>query len=171
MGDKALQTISLVGQGIGAFGQYQGSQNAADVYEYNAQVAKYRSQYAQDRSKVELARLSRSVESHISRKRAIAGKSGTVTDSGSNVDVRERVRDEAEIDASIIRYNADIESWAAENEADRLNTQADQIRGAGYVGVGSTLLNAGSRYDWKKGPFATKRPTIAERKFGVGPGV
>ena len=164
----------LVGSGVSAYGQYSSGQNAGDVYDYNQQVAKYRSGYAQDKAKIQTAALERDVRSFIGRKRAIAGASGTVTDAGSNVDSVANIREQADIDASIIRYNADIESWSANNEASLLSLQGDQMRSAGYLNAGGTLLSTASRYDWKKkpntSPFYPSRPASSSRA-GIGPGV
>lgn len=163
----------LVGTSTTAYGQYSSGQNAADVYDYNQQVAKYRSNYAQDKATIQTAALERDVKGFIGRKRAIAGASGTVTDAGSNVDSVQKIRDEADIDASIIRYNADIESWAAGNEASLLSTQGQQMSSAGLLNAGGTLLSTASRYDWKKkpntSPFYPSRP-VSSSRAGVSPG-
>ena len=161
--------VALAGTALSAFGQVKGGQNAADVYEYNQQLAKYRSKYAQQKGEIEVQALERDVKGYIGRQRAIAGKSGTVTDAGSNADAVARTRSEADIDASIIRYNADIESWMAENEANLLGTQANQALTAGYIGAGGTLLGGASKWDYKKTQLKTYSPP--DRKFGVGPGV
>ena len=165
---------TAVGTALSAYGQFQGGQNAKDVYEYNQQVAKYQGNYAQQKGKIRLAALERDVRGYISRQRAIAGKSGTVTDEGSNLDTQTRTLDEAEIDASIIRYNADVESWAASNQADLLGIQADQLDAASFLNAGSTLLGGASRFDFKKkqpkSPLYPSRPASSSR-FGVRPGV
>lgn len=142
--------IALAGTALSAFGQYQGGQNAKDVYEYNQQVAKYQAKYAQQKGEIEVAALERDVKGYIGRQRSIAGKSGTVTDAGSNYDAQLRTISEAELDASLIRYNADMESWAYKNEANLLGTQAGQMNTASYIGAGGTLLGGLSKWDYKK---------------------
>jgi len=147
--------LAFIGTALSAFGQVKGGQDSAQAYEYNQQLAKYRSKYAQQKGEIEVQALERDVKGYIGRQRAIAGKSGTVTDAGSNLDAVARTRSEADIDASIIRYNADMESWSAKNEANLLGIQAGQARSAGYIGAGGTILGGASKWDYKKSQLKT----------------
>ena len=171
--------LQLVGTGAQAYGQYKGGKNASDVYKYNQQMAKYRAQYAKDRGELEVQRLERDVGRAISRKKAIAGKSGMDTGSGSNLDVLDKIRREGAFDAEIIRYNANAEAWAAEQNVDLLDTQADQFYNAGLLSASTTILNSASRYDWqnafkqkpKKPPASRYVSRYGSSPFGTGPGV
>lgn len=165
---------SLVGTGVSAYGQYKAGKGASDVYDYNKQMARYEAKYIQDRAAIEEARLNKDVSRHISRQRAIAGASGTSTNTGSNLDVLTETVNEAELDAAIIRYNADVQSSAALSQSNLYSTQADQAYSSGILNAGTTLLGGASKYDWKKKPLPTPfypgRPATSTR-FGVGPGV
>lgn len=140
----------LIGVGISAFGQYKQGQDAAAVYKYNQALARYEAKYIQDSAKIEEEQLERQVSKYMGRQRALAGKSGTVSDSGSNLTVLEETRREADFDAAIIRYNADVGSWAALNQSNLLATQASQASTAGFINAGGTLLGGASKWDWKR---------------------
>jgi hypothetical protein len=142
--------IALVGAGLSAFGQYKTGQDAAAVYDYNQQLAKYQKDYVKDRADIEVAALEKDVGKFISRRRAITGKSGTVSDSGSNLDVLRETQSEADFDAALIRYNAEIEAWSAGNQADLLGTQSSQIKTGSYINTGSTILGGLSKWDWRR---------------------
>jgi hypothetical protein len=169
---------NLVGTGISAYGQYRAGKDAGDVYEYNQQIAKYEAQYIKDRAAIEEAQLKRSLAKNISRKRAISGASGTVTDSGSNLDSLLQTVEEGELDAAILRYNAQIKSDAALSQSDLFGTQADQMYQAGILNTGTTLLNSASQYDWKKKSSYFRKPipstsysgpalSFRQKRFGV----
>jgi len=163
--------LSLVGTGVQAYGQYRGGKNASDTYKYNQTMAKYRSKYAKDRGELEVKLFERDLGKAISRRRAIVGKSG-FAESGSNLEVLETMREEGEFDADIIRYNAELEAWSANEQKDLLGTQADQFYNAGLLASGTTLMNNASRFDWKnafkpRGTATSYNPT----RFGVRPGV
>lgn len=152
------QMLQLAGTGVKAYGAYRQGQDAADVYEYNRQIARYKADAAQKQADVETAALERQVAKTIGRQRAIAGASGTVTDSGSNLDALLETRRQADIDAALIRYNADLASYGYGAEADLLGLQAGQMRTGSYINVGSTLLAGASKYDYKKKTPKTKKP-------------
>jgi len=140
--------LAIAGLATTAFGQYQSSQNAAQVYKYNQQLAKYQSKYYQEAADIEIAQLNREVDKYIGRQRAIIGKSGTTASSTSNLLAIEDTEHEAAIDAAIIRYQADINSWAAKNQANLLGTQANQFATGGYINAGSTILTGASKWNW-----------------------
>ena len=164
-----LPIISLAGVGLSAYGQYRSGQDAKSVYEYNAALAKYESKYIQDAATIEQAQLEREVSSFMSRQRAIAGASGTVTDAGSNLDSLLRTRQEADIDAALIRYRADVGSWRAISQSNLLDTQGDQFGTASYINAGGTLLTGASKWDWKKKkPLATSPVTRTGPRYAPG---
>lgn len=152
--------IALIGTALSAFGQAKSGQDAKAAYEYNQQLAKYRADVAEDQGDIELAALERDVSGYVSRQRAIAGASGGVTDSGSNLDSLLRTQREADIDASLIRYNTKLAAWSARNQADLLGTQGSNVQSAAYIGTGSTLLGGLSRWDWKKTQLKTYQPPV-----------
>jgi len=149
--------LNLVGTAAQAYGQYKGAKSASDVYQYNQAMSKYQADYAKDRGDLEVQLLERDIGKAISRRRAIAGKSGTDTGTGSNLDVIDTIRREGDFDAEIIRYNADVEAWSANQRANLLGDQADQFYQAGLLSTGTTLLSNASRYDWQN-VFKQKKP-------------
>ena len=159
--DSALK---IIGIGVDAYSQYKQGQDAKDVYEYNEELARYQAQYIRDASEIELTALERDVGKHISRQRAITGKSGTVVDKGSSADVQAETLKEGEIDAGIIRWRAGKLSYMAEKGADLLGTQGDQFSTAGKISAGTTLLGGLSSWDWKtsqlKSGFTYKKPPV-----------
>ena len=167
----ALQIISLAGTATSAFGQFQTGQNAKDVYDYNQQIAKYQSKAAQDRGELEVEALERNVSKVLARKRALAGKSGTATDVGSNLDSLIATRKEADIDANLIRYNADLESYSANQQASLYGAQGQQFAQAGFLNAGATLLGGVSKFDFKKkkSPLVNF-PNVSTVRGGAGGG-
>jgi len=137
--------LNLAGTGIKAYGEYKQGQDASKVYKYNQALANYQAQYIQDEADIEEAQLKRDVSKYISRQRVIAGMSGT--DAG--LGVLEATQKEADIDAAIIRYKADLGSWSAKSQANLFGTYAKQFGAASYLNAGSTLLTSASKFDWK----------------------
>ena len=164
--DSALK---ILGTGISAYGQYKQGQDAKDVYEYNEELARYQAQYIQDASAIELAQLERDVGRHVSRQRAITGKSGTVVDKGASADVIAQPLKEGDIDAGIIRWRAGKLSHMAEKGADLLSTQGDQFATAGNINAGTTLLGGLSSWDWKTSQLSTPfKAKASAGRFNVG---
>ncbi len=150
--------LSLLGTGVSAVGQIKQGRDAKDIFEYNQAVAQYQGKLAQDKADIEQGRLERDVKRTISRQRAIAGKSGTVSDSGSNLTTLIETQRQGDLDSAIIRYNADIASWGALNNASLLKTKGQQIETAGFLNAGATLLDGASKWDWKK--YRPKTPLV-----------
>jgi hypothetical protein len=159
--------LDLLGIGVEAYGQYKQGQDAKDVYEYNQAIAEYQAGYIRDAAQIDLEALGRKVGDVVSRKRAIQGKSGTVANTGSNAGAIERIYNEGEIDAAIIRWNADKRYDLAKKGANLLGTQADQFSFAGSFNAGTTLLGGLSKWDFKKSPEPFKA-TGASGRFNVG---
>ena len=142
--------MNLIGVGVEAYGQYKGGQDAKDVYEYNQAIAEYQAEYIRQASGKDIEALGRDVKAFVGRQRAIQGKSGTVANTGSNLDAIETSYSEAEIDESLIRWNADQRYELARKGANLLGTQADQFSFAGSFNAGTTLLGGLSKWDFKK---------------------
>ena len=160
--------VSLIGTGVSAYGQYRQGQDAADVYKYNQAMAQNSAKYAKEKAAIEEARLRREVERVKGRQRAIAGKSGTVVDSGSNLDLLRVTEEEAAIDAAMIRYGGEVESWAALSQANMYGAQASQAKTASYWNIGATLLGGASRYDWKKKAQSPFRARASAGPYNIG---
>ena len=151
--------LSVIGTGISAYGSYKSGQDAKDVYEFNQELARLQSDYIQEASEVELAQLERDVGEFVSRHRAVVGKSGTVSNIGSNQDVIDRAYQQGDIDAGIIRWRTNRLSEMADKGANMLGTQGNQMEFAGNLNAATTLLGGLSKWDWKTSQATTKYQT------------
>ena len=158
-----------LGLGLGVYGQYRSAQDAKNVYEYNQALAKYQSKYIQDAADIEEAQLNRDVAQYIGRQRAIIGRSGTTASSSSNLKTIEATQREADIDAAIIRYKADLGSWSAKSQASLLGTQASQFNAASYINPSATLLTGLSKWDYRNLlPASSKSSSLNSRQLRLG---
>jgi len=160
MGAGAI--IGGAGLALGAFGQWKQGEDAADAYEYNEEIGKYQADYIRKSAAIELESLKRDVGRFVGRTRAIQGKSGTVPDSGSNADAIARIVEEGDIDAAIIRYRSEASAYLAEKGAQAAADSAANMRLAGGIGAGSTLLSGLGKWDYKRisAPAYSNVPTI-----------
>ena len=147
--------INAIGIGIQAYGQYKQGQDAKDVYQYNEEVARLQAEYIKDASKIQLSNLARDVNRYVGRQRAIVGKSGTVSSTGSNLDVVNQAYNQAEIDAGIIRWRTSKMYEMAKKGANLLGTQANQFESAGNLSAATTILGGLSKFDWKRNSTTT----------------
>lgn len=150
--------LTAAAAGTQAYGQYQEGQAAADASKYQAQVAKnnalaadYAGQDAKDRGRqAELAQRQRTAQI-MGTQRAGAASRGVQIDSGSAADEQVDTAGLGELDALMIRSNAEREALGFYNEAgefrgeSRLRKAAakSQSRGA-LLGSTSTLLTGGA---------------------------
>jgi hypothetical protein len=73
-------------------------------------------------------------------------KAGVKSGTGTPLDVLKDTDTQAAIDANIIRYGGDIETSNALSEAKMYRSAASSATQAGWMGAGSTLLTAPSRW-------------------------
>ena len=157
----ASSIFSVGGTLLDAYGRYRAGQQAGKVYDYNKEFAKFQEKYIDERVETELATLARDVKKVISRQRAIQGRSGTVTDVGSNLDAIINTEQEAAIDAAVIRRQGEVEKEIARKEAKYADKQGAVVRRAGLLEAGSTLLTGLSKWDWRLQDIRTPTPAYA----------
>ena len=171
--------ITAAAAATSAYGSYQSGQYTKEVYEYNAAVARQEAEYQQQKADIEAQLLQRQLSEAKARQRAIAGKSGTAVDVGSNLTALLSSDQQAEIDARLLRYGADINSWRSISQAGLQRDQAGYASRAGNLQAGTTILESLTQYDWRKtfedpalskSPLGNRRP-VSNRIFGVRPGV
>ena len=166
MGALSLPLLAA-GVGLTAYGQYRGLREARDVYQYNEQLAEYQQKYIKDVADIEEAQLRRQVARTISRQRALQGKSGTVPDTGSNLDSLLKTVEEGEIDAAILRYKADAGIFSSRAEEELARTTASNFETASYVQPFATLLTGAGMFDFKRSkPTSFRKPTPATSYAG-----
>jgi hypothetical protein len=163
--------LGIAGLATSAYGQYKSGQDAAAVYKYNQQLAKYQEKYINEDAAIQQTQLKKDVAQYIGRQRAITGASGTQASSSSNLRTIEATQREADIDAAIIRYRADIGVWEAKNQANLLGTQANQFSVGGYLNSGSTILTGLSKWDYRNlmsNSSTSTSPTLTTRQQRLG---
>lgn len=142
--------LSTAGTVLNAYGQYKQGQDVKEVYDYNEELAKFEAKYSQERADIETEQLKRDVTRYIGTQRAIQGASGTVVDTGSNLDAVIATEKEAAIDAAIIRRGAQVEQELALKRAKTLDKQGAAASTAGFINAGATLLSGLSKWDFRK---------------------
>ena len=141
--------LGLVGPVVSGYSQWKQGQDAKDVYDSNAAFAHYQSQYIKEAAEIELRTLERDLGGYVSRQRALQGKSGTVTDFGSNADIIDETLRQGDMDAAIIRWRRDKEVELSDAGADLFSKQGSQFQTAGNINAATTLLSGVSKWDWK----------------------
>lgn len=159
----AIATTVAAG-GVSAYGQYQAGKSQQKYYEYSAQQNELEAEAAQKTAEQqstiyqnEAAQKSKELQGDVRRAKgtqkaamAAAGIYGVTAD-----DIISDTINKAKLDAANIRYNADVQSWAANKEAAEkgwaLRNQANLFRAAGKqarqaaaINMTSTLLGTAS---------------------------
>lgn len=122
--------VSLAGAGLSAVSQIQGAKHNQAMLEYNTAAARVEASAAEDKHRRDMKR-------RAGADRASIAKSG-VTSAGSPLLVLAESAANAEMDALNIRIGA--ESTARVNQA-----KSRDIRRAGYIGAGTSLLSGYSK--------------------------
>jgi hypothetical protein len=133
-----------------AYGSFKGGEEAADLYEDREKLARVEADYQRKKAKIEEYIHYRDLDKTISRMRAIQGHSGTVPDSGSNLEALKSIEKEGEFDAALIRWMGDINAQRAEYGAQTFQSQAELSREAGYIGAAGTILQGLGQYDYRR---------------------
>lgn len=154
---KYTPYIEFAGQTVKAFGQFGEAQVGAQAQEFaagselfNADVARQEGRLAQIKARFNIARHRKGIKALIGRQEALVAKSG-VTFEGSPLLVMEDSLASSEFDILIEKFNADVFQQRGESEAQQRElkatqrrTAAGQIRRAGRLRAGMTLLTAGT---------------------------
>ncbi len=125
-----MEVLALAGTGLSAVGQIQSANAQSATLEREAQLA-------QQEATFEKERLAEEQERTEGLQRVAAAKSGAGA-SGSILETMQGSAEQAELEALNIQFGADAGSQA------RL-FEAKQVKNAGFVGAGSTLLTGASK--------------------------
>lgn len=164
---EAAAVATILGAAVSAYGQIQSGRAAQGAAEYNAAVTRNQAidtqQEGEVRAQQEQAQASADERTQRDRfrrlqatARATLGTSGQ-TGEGSATDLLAENASQGELDALTIRYGGDVRAGnlrrAAANSASALNSQAalyqyegQQRKFAGYLGAGTTLLQAAGSF-------------------------
>ncbi len=137
--------LAIAGLGLGIFKatqQKKESEQQAQAEEFNIGVARQEQKISIASRKLEKTRERKRARTFLSRQQALTAKSG-VTLSGSPLDVMRDTAEELELDILIGDINASIEQSRLESEVGTREIQADEIRRAGKIRAGTTLLSTG----------------------------
>ena len=164
---------AIIGTAIGVGGQIMAGQAQAkqgrqmqQAEDYNAQVSRQNAQAIQQSGKFEQDKAKRQQLLFTGRQRALTAASG-VQFSGSPLDVMSDSIAESEMDMAAMRYNTDVASSRALDQADystqlgkNYNEMGKIGRMESYVKAGSTLLSEGANtaYRYKS---AFKKPSLS----------
>jgi len=165
MGWMAIAGVALTAASsiVGGVGKY-------NAYKSQAQAAKHEGKYALQRGEFEEDRFRYQARQVLGRHRAISGISGTVTDSGSNLDVLAEAAGQMEIDAQLIRYGAEIDAWRAKGASEIAGSSADTALLTGFMSGGGTILGGASLYEkyFGGGKSQLYSPKLAGPQYPTG---
>lgn len=154
-----ITALTLAGTALGAVGQIQQGQAAAEAGRYNAKVAEMNAAISErqardalERGKLEEQKKRTQVQQVLGRQKAAMAANGVDVSFGSPLDTLVDTATMGEIDALTIRSNSAREAYdyrvrAANGQAqatlDRMN--ADSAETGGYLAAAGTLLTGGAK--------------------------
>jgi len=133
---------SAAGAAYSGIKQSQAADYNADVAENAALAAKDKAQYDEDKHRATVRQI-------ISSQKALYGKSG-VDMTGSPLLTLEDTAGQGELDALAIRHGGDVEAARQRSSAALSRMQGRSALVSGFIGAGSSLLTAGSKFAGKK---------------------
>lgn len=137
--------LAIAGAMLSAVGTFVSAQDQADMSEYNAAVAQQNAELATQKAAYDEKLHNQEVRRFLASQRALYGKSGVVADEGSPLLVMDETVKKGAMDALAIRYGGQLESLRAKSAANLYNMQADNIRTAGAISAGTSLLSSGAK--------------------------
>ncbi len=140
----AVAIAGLVAAAASAAGTVMSADAQRKASNYNADVADANARAAQDKAAYDEKMHKESVRKILASQRALYGKSG-LSSEGSPLLVMEESTKAGEMDALAIRYGGDIAAAKERSSANLLRMQGKNIKTAGYIGAGSTLLAGASQ--------------------------
>lgn len=149
---------AVAGAAVGAYGKYQEGQATKTAALYQAQVAKNNAEIADTLASNAVATGRVKTENQSRKGAAIAGRikaaqaaNGVDVNSGSNVDVQQSQREQAQLDTETTMHNAELEGYGYRTRATNYQAEAgldvmkgEQAEKAGEIGAVSTLLGGAS---------------------------
>lgn len=139
------QTLSTISSGVKSFSAFSAARYSSKINKMNAALAEQNAKYSRAKGELEAQRLHRLGLEVAGSQRAAFGASGASVGSGSPVDVIADTFTRSDIDASMARYNAELEAFGFEVEASNYKAaaQADSmVASQNLLGLGSTLLTS-----------------------------
>lgn len=155
-----LALLSLASAGSSAYGQVMEAQDQAQAEMYNATVARQEAELAKQQGKSEADKIRRQAKILRGTQKSLYSKAGVAL-SGSAIEVINDSAAEMELDAMLAEYNADVAAQRASGEASFSESQAKQIRRAGTVSAGSTLLTEVASFSARN--FGSKKTLGSEQ--------
>jgi len=133
--------MGAAGAGISAYGQYQAGKYQQKVAQNNARVADMQAAQRLDQAGEEKRKLGLQV-ADIRGKGRVAYAGGNVAlGSGSVLDWDADLTESAVLDYNSIDYNAALDVWGLQNQAQNLRAEGDMARRAGTMGAVATLIS------------------------------
>ena len=134
--------------GIQASGQAAEASAMSDIEKYNAAVAAGQAGILKAKRDVDVKRMRKQARSLVSLQAASYAKAG-VTFAGTPSLVMEDTSAELELDALLVKYNADVEISRSISEAGHRRRLASQYKTSGAIRAGTTLLTTTAQFGAK----------------------
>ena len=142
----ATNIISTGASLLSAYGSYQYGQDQAEAYEFNSQAAVREAAYQKQRTKYLLKQHKQETKRLKGYQRTGYSAAGVKSNTGTPLDVLRDTQAQANLDAQVIRYGGQIATSNALAEAKMYRSAQNSASTAGWLGGGSTLLTAPSRW-------------------------
>lgn len=139
------QLLSTISQGVKSFSAFSAAQYSSKINKMNAMLVEQNAKYSRAKGELEAQRLHRIGLEVAGSQRAAFGASGVSVGTGTPVDVVTDTFTRSDIDASMARYNAELEAFGFEVEASNYTaaSRADDMKATqSLLGLGSTLLTS-----------------------------
>lgn len=155
--------VMAVTTAMSVYSQQQSAKYTAQVAENNAIIAEQKADDAIARGEHEERRHRLQVEALKGQQRSALAANGGVLDEGSALDILADTAEQGELDALMIRSNAQREANDYRNQAGNFESQASMARFEGNMNSATTIIgNAGSVSNkwYKPGGGKTLNPNL-----------
>jgi hypothetical protein len=154
--------VSIVSAAVSAYSQYEAAQQQQGAQRYQAKLAENQAKAARDQAAVAAEESRQRTAKIIALTHARANASGVVSTEGTPLLVQMENTRQAEWEAELIRSGGEQTAAAFQDESRLFTFRGRQLRAAGTIGAGTTLLsgvgNALSQYANRR-PSETPAPT------------
>ncbi len=154
-------TVTAVGAGISAYGQYQSGKAQQDMANYNAKLAENEAIATQQLAHAETERMNRDKLRLMSAQRAGYAKSGAVMTEGTPLLLMAEQAAEMELDMITNQRNRALQARALRSQATLDRYSGKVANYAGKVGAGTTVLGAVGGVASAAGMAYSPKPTQA----------
>jgi hypothetical protein len=125
---------------------------------YSASIARTNAALARQQGAAEATRIFKEGREFVGTQRAVASGSGARVDSGSTADVLQDTMTRVDFDASMARYNAELEAIGFESKARMAKMEADQY--SPLMAFGTSLLTSATYLQKKYQKLGSYESTI-----------